>query len=572
METAGIVVGAASLASLFCTCFDIYDKIKALRGAANDLRDIRSRLDLEVRKLRFVQKKCNSGTLDKDAEDIMILAQKDINERLKEIQSTIHKYSLGESESTQSSGTSLLRPKDVKFTKSSRKVLKWIASDKEFLEEQLIRLQNLFETIWYLATTVSERVREDYILRADAISTPDASLLTTVATMPAQQYPGIVKAARVKQLLSQCTEDASVSLNSTYSEPKFLLPLTSMQWHSRSLKEAMCEPWSLGICEKSGIGVSEVPVIVEWRGPPMRRNSATLVEKRLDNLCELLRAMHTVDAESNFSYMDQYSRNVDFGMLKCVGWTRSSESFDSVALVFQYPYEENWRPESLRSKILAMRAGKKKPPSLGDRFDLAFGICNAVANIISIGWMHRAIRSDNMLIFDRHSIRKVFLVGFTYARPGVFDEEDSAQELSNLPNSRSFALYRPSPDPDGEYDFAMSSGDEDGGATGLSNQASNIRPSISPRSAVYDLYGLGIVLLEIGLWDTVENMKDRRKSSSIQEFQARGIKEPLAQLSSRCGDIYRDVVERCLTPIHWQREMLMENLGDIVGSLRSCRA
>ena len=34
-------------------------------------------------------------------------------------------------------------------------------------------------------------------------------------------------------------------------------------------------------------------------------------------------------------------------------------------------------------------------------------------------------------------------------------------------------------------------------------------------------------------------MKERTKDLRMQEFQARGLKEPLMQLSSRCGDMQR---------------------------------
>jgi len=79
------------------------------------------------------------------------------------------------------------------------RVLKWIASNKEFLDEQLLRLWHLIDTMWKLATIVSERVRENYVSRADAILTRDESHLMTVAVMTFDQYLGIVKAAQVKQ-------------------------------------------------------------------------------------------------------------------------------------------------------------------------------------------------------------------------------------------------------------------------------------------------------------------------------------------------------------------------------------
>ena len=79
-------------------------------------------------------------------------------------------------------------------------------------------------------------------------------------------------------------------------------------------------------------------------------------------------------------------------------------------------------------------------PSLGDRFDLAFGLGSAVAYIVAINWIHRVLRSSNTLLFGEWIIRKVYLVGFTYARK----DKDPGQ-LSNLPVEERWALYRPPP-------------------------------------------------------------------------------------------------------------------------------
>ena len=135
--------------------------------------------------------------------------------------------------------------------------------------------------------------------------------------------------------------------------------MKSIQWQARDLRTAMSEPWALGNCPTSGTGVSEVPVMVQWRGPFMGRSSPALIEKRLDTLCEFLRAMHTVDQESDFPHLDQHARNADYGMLKCLGWSTASESLDSIALIFQCPHKEDRQPESLWSKILKMRAQRK---------------------------------------------------------------------------------------------------------------------------------------------------------------------------------------------------------------------
>ncbi|KAH7322652.1 hypothetical protein B0I35DRAFT_426200 [Stachybotrys elegans] len=556
MEIAGLALGAVSLSSLFVTCFDTYDKIKSIHGAAGDLADVLSRLDLELQKLHYINKKHRVRELDKDAEDVMILAQHHINQRLETIYSTIAQY-LPDASAKPSTRGSSAKP---------RKVLKWVASDRKALDEQLGRLQNVTETLWRLATTAPERAREDYILRANALSATNASLLVATAEPLTKQYASIVKAARVKQLLLQCIERGPDVSSNSQQPTKLALPLSSFDWRSKDAREVVDLPWVPGICEMTESYPSDIPVIVEWRGPFMGHRDPN---RRLDRLCEFLRAMHRVDEESDFSDMDLYARNADFGILKCLGWTKSSDTFDRIGLVFQCPQRNSWQPVSLQGKILEMRP-KRRPPPLGDRFDLAFGICSAVANIISIGWTHRAIRSDNMLIFDRRSIQKVFLVGFTYARPWAPDGSDAPQELSNLPNHRVFALYRPGYVPEAQDNDDDSSGDEEMGDPELATQSE--QSSFGPGSAAFDLYGLGIVLLEVGLWETVEKMKERKKDLTVQQFQAYGLKDFLAQLSYRCGDIYRDVVERCLTPAHWKPETLTENIGNLIGDLKQCRA
>ena len=76
--------------------------------------------------------------------------------------------------------------------------------------------------------------------------------------------------------------------------------------------------------------------------------------------------------------------------------------------------------------------------SLGDRFDLAFGLVIDVGNIVAIGWIHRALRNDNILLFSERTNCKVQLVGRTYAR-----ENEAPGQLSNLLVENRWVLHRP---------------------------------------------------------------------------------------------------------------------------------
>jgi len=113
-------------------------------------------------------------------------------------------------------------------------------------------------------------------------------------------------------------------------------------------------------------------------------------ERRLDELCELLRAMHGADRDD---VLDRGCANparsaVDFAKLQCIGWTLASEpSFAHIGIVFRYPpCHHGALPRSLLDRISASRSLHAPVPALGRRFELALAITRAVANIISVGW------------------------------------------------------------------------------------------------------------------------------------------------------------------------------------------
>jgi hypothetical protein len=124
-------------------------------------------------------------------------------------------------------------------------------------------------------------------------------------------------------------------------------------------------------------------------GGPLERSA---VEERLHQLCNLLRAMHTAGQQEE---VDQAGagiprQTVHFAQLQCVGWTLASEeSLARIGLVFYYPstQQAGVQPQSLRDRIGQSRGHLQSPvPPLGQRFSLAYSLCTAVANIVSVGW------------------------------------------------------------------------------------------------------------------------------------------------------------------------------------------
>lgn len=112
--------------------------------------------------------------------------------------------------------------------------------------------------------------------------------------------------------------------------------------------------------------------------------------QRLDELCDLLLAMHDAEQDDQPSpgRANWLGSGLRFGTLRCVGWTLASElSTRHVGLVFEYcPSWLMTRPSSLRDRISASRSLQASVPPLDQRFELAFGITSAVSNILSVGW------------------------------------------------------------------------------------------------------------------------------------------------------------------------------------------
>ena len=62
----------------------------------------------------------------------------------------------------------------------------------------------------------------------------------------------------------------------------------------------------------------------------------------------------------------------------------------------------------------------------------------------------------------------------------------------------------------------------------------------------FDYHSLGLVLLEIGLWDTIARMNKSFKAASPQELREKLIAKRIPLLGHCVGRTYRDAVLACL--------------------------
>jgi serine/threonine protein kinase len=183
---------------------------------------------------------------------------------------------------------------------------------------------------------------------------------------------------------------------------------------------------------------------------------------------------------------------------------------------------------------------KERRYSLSKRLEIARSIAAAVFVTHSVQWVHRAVQSRRILIFARDGIAsgEAYLSGFELAR------DQHAISSGTEFGSWEDRLYR-HPDRQAEQD----------------------NPSYVP---AYDIYSLGVVLLEIARWKTCASEVDKKGERVFEQitlgkdFRGTLIKKFLPGLAHHVGETYSDVVRDCLTV---ERGQGMKMIGDILTRL-----
>jgi serine/threonine protein kinase len=144
-------------------------------------------------------------------------------------------------------------------------------------------------------------------------------------------------------------------------------------------------------------------------------------------------------------------------------------------------------------------------------------------------WLHKDLHSDNVIFFSSSNIASKhtdkitnieltnpYICGFEYARP------DQVSAISFDVRKSSFNFYRhPS----------LSDVDTNGK-----------RPRYEKK---HDIYSLGLLLLEIGLWQPLKVFY--KEGSDTVDFGKKVKSLAIAELPHRVGEGYKDVVLRCLS-------------------------
>ncbi|KAH6653865.1 prion-inhibition and propagation-domain-containing protein [Truncatella angustata] len=207
-----------------------------------------------------------------------------------------------------------------------------------------------------------------------------------------------------------------------------------------------------------------------------------------------------------------------------------------LGLVFERPEEDQIHkempPVSLR-ELLERDPKTYRRPSLTDRRSLALAVSNCVLSLHLANWLHKSLRSDNIIFFRTSKghldYSKPYISGFDFSRPARKDEMTEIAGDDVMHN-----LYR--------HPLVQSTNTDE-------------RPRFKKS---FDIYSIGVLLVEIAHWATVEeilgiNLKVARgRPSTIARVRDKLLTDEMREeLSGYMGKIYEKAARRCIAGGKW---------------------
>ncbi|KAL9608698.1 MAG: hypothetical protein Q9167_006483, partial [Letrouitia subvulpina] len=218
------------------------------------------------------------------------------------------------------------------------------------------------------------------------------------------------------------------------------------------------------------------PVLVEWR----------LVERSLGN--SLKSRVHQL------AILLDNASDPSFHTLHCIGllpedklYKAEDQQYICYGLVFElnFPVSKNNLP-AIRSLSNLYNSARK--PSLNERCKIALALAETILQLHTSGWLHKGVRADNVIYLDfgdrsweNADAYGPYLAGYEYSRP-------ASAHTEAIPAVSELDLYRH--------------------PKALGIDRLNFRRS-------FDLFALGCVILEIGLWSSLHDIL--RTTPGVQE-------------------------------------------------------
>ena len=213
----------------------------------------------------------------------------------------------------------------------------------------------------------------------------------------------------------------------------------------------------------------------------------------------------------------------EFRSPHCLGYFVDPEE-DQYRYGLVYEKPEGISPTARAVSLLDLLTIGVKP-SLTARIKLAHAVAKSLLYLHAVDWLHKGLRSDSILFFappgDEPDYINPTLAGFDYARP-----DRPGEQTDPPPEDSEHDMYR---------------------------HPSSLNRATSRSRKSYDVYSLGIVLIEIAHWRRIDDIVKIPEDTKAAKRTIRNIRTILLRDDSRTeiealiGDEYSRVVRTCLT-------------------------
>jgi hypothetical protein len=250
---------------------------------------------------------------------------------------------------------------------------------------------------------------------------------------------------------------------------------------------------------------------VEWKdyrapdSPDSGPNKADVEKFIVRELVGLLaeEQLHIIRVPQCIGYFDHYPQRTRFGLL------------------YKYPEGINPNAQLLTlSSLLESKEGNTCGPDLAVRIELARAIAQTLHYLHAVGWLHKALRPDNILFFKKPGMEveynSPYLSGFDEARPARHTHMTEAVGWRD------------------HFEWYCHPHSQD------SKKKEGFRPT-------FDMYSLGIILLEIACWKPANRIFE---GSNVGPLHAREalLEDPrwLQSVRFAAGRSFEDIVLVCI--------------------------
>lgn len=169
-----------------------------------------------------------------------------------------------------------------------------------------------------------------------------------------------------------------------------------------------------------------------------------------------------------------------------------------------------------------------RKPRVTERVRLANALSNCVLYLHAVNWLHKGLRSHNVLFFRTRTGHidycQPYLSGFDFSRPGGSDE------MTDVPGD------------DAEHDLYRHP-----------NAQANRRKERQRSKKSFDIYSLGIIFVELAHWKTVDKVlgidmrRARGKPEMLRQVRDELLgDERIADIGAEMGEKFEDAIKTCL--------------------------